>query len=64
MKTDNNSDSKTESKTSNLDCKVNEPSTNINIRSVKCVYSCHKEMEQLKSEIFSIKTLFKIERKS
>ena len=57
--TDNNSDSKTESKTSNLDSKANEPSTPINISSVKCVCSCHKEIKQLKSEIFSIKQLFK-----
>ena len=59
--TDNNSDSKTESKTSNLDSKANEPTTPINISSVKCVCSCHKEIEQLKSEIFSVKTFFKKE---
>ena len=28
----------------------NEPSTPINISSDKCVCSCHKEIEQLKSE--------------
>ena len=44
--TDSNSDSKTESKISNLDSKANEPSTAINISSVKCVYSCHKEIER------------------
>ena len=59
--TDNNSDSKAESKTSNLDSKTNELSTAINISSVKCVCSCHKEIEQLKSEIFSVKTFFKKE---
>ena len=48
--TDKNSDSKTESETSNLDSKANEPSTPINISSDKCVCSCHKEIEQLKSE--------------
>ena len=59
--TDSNSDNKTESKTSNLDSKANEPSTPINISSVKCVCSCHKEIEQLKSEILSVKTFFKKE---
>ena len=59
--TDKNSDSKTESETSNLDSKANEPSTPINISSDKCVCSCHKEIEHLKSEIFSIKTFFKKE---
>ena len=44
-----NSDSKTESETSNLDSKTNEPSTPINISSEKCVWSCHKEIEHLKS---------------
>ena len=39
-----NSDSKTESETSNLDSKANEPSTPININSDKCVCSCHKEL--------------------
>ena len=51
--TDNNSDSKTESETSNISSKAsepNEPSTPINISSDKCVCSCHKEIEQLKSE--------------
>ena len=52
--TDKNSDSKTESETSNLDSKANEPSTVINISSGKCVCSCHKEIEHLKSEVFSI----------
>ena len=33
MKTDKKSDSKTESETSKLDCKANEPSTPINISS-------------------------------
>ena len=33
----------------------------INIISVKCICSCHKEIEQLKSEILPIKTLFKKE---
>ena len=61
MKTDKNSDSKTESETSNLDSKPNEPSTPINISSDKCVCSCHKEIEHLKSEIFSVKTFFKKE---
>ena len=42
--TDKNSDSKTESETSNLDSKANEPSTPININSDKCVCSCHKEL--------------------
>ena len=59
--TDKNSDSKTESETSNLDSKANEPSTPINISSDKCICSCHKEIEHLKSEIFSIKTFFKKE---
>ena len=59
--TDSNSDNKTESKTSNLDSKANEPSTPINISSVKCVCSFHKQIEQLKSEILSVKTLFKKE---
>ena len=59
--TDKNSDSKTESETSNLDSKANEPSTPINISSDKCVCSCHKETEHLKSEIFSIKTFLKKE---
>ena len=59
--TDKNSDSKTESETSNLDSKANEPSTPINISSDKCVCSCHKEIEHLKSEIFSIKTFLKKE---
>ena len=43
------SDSKTESETSNLDYKTNEPSTPVNISSNKCVWSCHKEIEHLKS---------------
>ena len=43
------SDSKTESETSNLDYKTNEPSTPVNISSNKCVWSCHKEIELLKS---------------
>ena len=59
--TDSNSDNKTESKTSNLDHEANELSTPINISSVKCVCSCHKEIEQLKSEILSVKTFFKKE---
>ena len=59
--TDKNADSKTESERSNLDSKTNEPSTPINISSDKCVCSCHKEIEQLKSEIFSNKTFFKKE---
>ena len=59
--TDNNSDSKTESKTSNLDSEANEPSTPVNISSAKCVCSCHKKIEQLESEIFAVKTLFKKE---
>ena len=59
--TDKNADSKTESERSNLDSKTNEPSTPINISSDKCVCSCHKEIEHLKSEIFSIKTFFKKE---
>ena len=59
MKTDSNSDNKTDSKTSNLDSKANEPSTPINISSVKCVCSCDKEIDQLKSEILSVKTFFK-----
>ena len=62
--TENNSESKTERKTSNLDSKANEPSTPINISSVKCVCFCHKEIEYLKSEIFSIKTFFKKEIKN
>ena len=57
--TDKNSDSKTESKTSNLDSEQNEPSTPINISSVKCDYSAREENEQLKCEILSIKTFFK-----
>ena len=57
--TDKNSDIKTESETSNLDFKANKPSTPINISSDKCVCPCHKEKEQLKSEIFSINTFFK-----
>ena len=56
--TDKKSDSKTESETSNLDSKANEPSTPINFSSDKCVCSCHKEIVQLKFEIFSIKTFF------
>ena len=59
--TDKNSDNKTESETSNLDSKANEPSTPINVSSDKCVCCCHKEIEHLKSEIFSIKTFFKKE---
>ena len=59
--TDKNSDSKTESETSNLDSKANEPSIPINISSCKCICSCYKEIEQLKSSIFSIKTFFKKE---
>ena len=59
--TDKNSDSKTESETSNLDSEVNEPSTLISISSDKCVCSCHKEIEHLKSEVFSIKTFLKKE---
>ena len=34
-----NSDSKHESKTSNLDSKANEPSTPVYISSVKCIHS-------------------------
>ena len=59
--TDSNSGSKTEIETSSLDSKANEPSTPINISSAKCICSCHKEIEQLKSEIFSVKTFFKKE---
>ena len=59
--TGKNSDSRTESETSNLDSKANEPSTPINISSEKCVCSCLKEIEHLKSEIFSVKTFFKKE---
>ena len=47
--TDKNSDSETESETSNLDSKANNLSTPINISSDKCVWSCHKEIEHLKS---------------
>ena len=61
MKTDSNSDNKTDSKTSNLDSKANEPSTPIKISSVKCVCSCDKKIDQLKSEILSVKTFFKKE---
>ena len=57
--TDKNSDSKTESKTSNLDSEQNEPSTPINISTVKCDYSAREVNEQLKCEILSIKTFFK-----
>ena len=59
-----NADNNSDSKTSNLDSKAsepNEPNTPINISSDKCVCSCHKEIEQLTSEIFSIKTFFKHE---
>ena len=56
--TDSNPDNKTESKASNIDSKANEPSTPINISSVKCLCSCHKEIEQLKSEILFVKTIF------
>ena len=59
--TDKNADSKTESERSNLDSKTNEPSTPINISSDKYVCSCHKEIEHLKSEIFSIKRFFQKE---
>ena len=55
------SDSKTESETSNLDSKANKPSTLNNINFDKCVCSCHKKIEQLKSQIFSTKTFFKKE---
>ena len=58
---DKNSGSKTVSETSNLDSKTNETSTLINISSDKCVCSCYKEIEHLKSETFSIKTLFEKE---
>ena len=61
MKTQIKTHSKTESVTSNLDSKANEPSTPINISSDKCDCSCHKETDHLKSEIFSIKTSFKKE---
>ena len=56
-----NSDSKTESERKNIDSKANKPSTHINIKSGKCVCSGHKEIEQLRSDIFSIKTFFKTE---
>ena len=59
--TDSHSDNKTESKTSNLYSKANEPGIPINISSVQCVCSCHKEIEQLKSEILSVKKFFKKE---
>ena len=59
--TDKNSDSKTESETSNLDSKANEPRALINISSDKYVCSCHKEIKHLKSEIFSIKRFFQKE---
>ena len=62
--TDKNSDSKTESERTNIDSKANKPSTPINIKSGKCVCSCQKEIEQLRSDIFSIKTFFKTEIKS
>ena len=59
--TDKNSDSKTESETSNLDFKANEPSIPIKISSDKYVCSCHKEIEHLKSEICFTQTFFKKE---
>ena len=58
---DSNSDNKTESKTSNLYSKANEPSTPINISSVKCVCSCHKEIEQLKSGVLFAKAFLENE---
>ena len=42
--TNSNPDSKTKSQTSNLDSKRNERSTAIDISSVKCICSCHKEI--------------------
>ena len=59
--THKNSDSKTESETSNLDSKANEPNTPISTSSNRRVCSFHEEIEHLKSEIFSIKTFFKKE---
>ena len=42
--TNSNPDSKTKSQTSKLDSKRNERSTPIDISSVKCICSCHKEI--------------------
>ena len=61
--TDKHSDSRTENKTPNPDSMANKPSTPIHINSDKCVCSCHKEIEQLISEVFSIKRFFKKDRK-
>ena len=51
---------KTKTKTQIVKLKKKEQ-TPINIDSGKCICSCQKEIEQLKSEIFSIKTFFKKE---